>query len=315
MILLLPEYALAFMEDLQLAGRSKLTLKQYESDLKNFFHWMNLHKKDTSFDLFKALRADDIRAYFYYLHEKNLSQATIRRLASVLSRLMKFHQCIAAEEIHKLSDTQPMRALTEADFITKDEYNKLLAVMKTKDSEEQKKSARNYLLDRNCAIVLMIRTYGLTPTDIHSLSMDKINFAQNEFVLKTEEYTRTFSLNDNISEFLRSYFYSIPPLFRPRYHSKDSLFVAFNNISLSFQYEYDRQRPKRLSVRAIQEMIKDEVKKANLRKISAVTLRNTAILEAVQKGISDDTLMERFSLTSEAALRRYKQYIEIHEDK
>ncbi|WP_445490889.1 tyrosine-type recombinase/integrase [Niallia sp. 03133] len=310
MIIQFPDYVQAFMEDLQTAGRSKLTLKQYDSDLKKFFKWLHLHKKSIEFETFKALRAEDIRSYFQYLHELKLSQATIRRLASVLSRLMKFHQCIAAEEIHKLSDTAPLRALTDNDFIKKEEYQKLLQVIKTKDSEYQKKSARNYLLERNIAIVSIIRTYGLTPTEIYTLTMEKVNFAQNEFMLQTDAHQRTFQLNEKISKYLRSYFFSIPSLFRPKYHTKDPLFVAFNNISLSFQYDYDRQQPKGLSVRAIQEMIKDEVRKANLRKISAVTLRNTAILEALQSGNADDQLMERFALTSEAALRRYKQYAE-----
>ncbi|MGP7815690.1 tyrosine-type recombinase/integrase [Niallia sp. 01092] len=310
MIITLPDYIYVFMEDLQLAGRSKLTLKQYESDIKKFFVWMDKHKENTEFDTFKALRAEDIRSYFLHLHHLQLSQATIRRLASVLSRLMKFHQCIAAEEIHKLAAASPLRALNDKDFITDKEFTQLMKRMKTKDSEQQKKSARNYLLNRNIAIVLLIRTYGLTPTEIHSLTMKHINFAQKELMVQTNEQRRTFQLQESMMNYLRDYFFSIPPLFRPKYNSKDPLFVAFNNISLSFQYDYDRQRPKDLSVRAIQEMIKDEVRLANLRKISAVTLRNTSILDFLQLGYLDDVLMERFALTSEASLRRYKQYLE-----
>ncbi|PKG23273.1 hypothetical protein CWS01_12530 [Niallia nealsonii] len=308
--LLFPEYVQSYIENLIDSGKSKLTLKQYESDIKKFINWLEKEKKSTDFETFAALQTEDIRAYFLYLREQDLSQATIRRLASVLSRLMKFHQVIAAEEIHKLSEALPMRSLTENDFIKKEEYNRLLESLQTKEIEQTKKSARNYLLDRNIAIVQLIRTYGLTPQEIHNLTMKNINFAQKELILEGNEASRKFTLEEDIIKNIRAYFFSIPSLFRPKYHTLDPLFVAFNNISYSFQYDYDVQRPKVLSVRAIQEMIKDEVRKIPLRKISAVTLRNTAILDYIKEEHRDEQIMKRFALTSEAALRRYKQFIE-----
>ncbi|WP_157827646.1 tyrosine-type recombinase/integrase [Niallia nealsonii] len=310
MNLLFPEYVQSYIENLIDSGKSKLTLKQYESDIKKFINWLEKEKKSTDFETFAALQTEDIRAYFLYLREQDLSQATIRRLASVLSRLMKFHQVIAAEEIHKLSEALPMRSLTENDFIKKEEYNRLLESLQTKEIEQTKKSARNYLLDRNIAIVQLIRTYGLTPQEIHNLTMKNINFAQKELILEGNEASRKFTLEEDIIKNIRAYFFSIPSLFRPKYHTLDPLFVAFNNISYSFQYDYDVQRPKVLSVRAIQEMIKDEVRKIPLRKISAVTLRNTAILDYIKEEHRDEQIMKRFALTSEAALRRYKQFIE-----
>lgn len=309
MNLLFPDYIQSYLENLIDSGKSKLTLKQYESDIKKFIHWLEKEKQNTNFDTFASLQAEDIRAYFLYLRTENLSHATIRRLASVLSRLMKFHQIIAAEEIHKLSEALPMRSLTENDFINAEEYNRLLETLKTKDAEQTKKSARNYLLDRNIAIVQMIRTYGLTPQEIHNLTMKNINFAQKELILQGEEHIRKFTIEEEIMKHTRNYFFSIPPLFRPKYHTLDPLFVAFNNISYSFQYDYDIQRPKVLSVRAIQEMIKDEVRKVHLRKISAANLRNAAILDYLKEGHRDEQVMKRFALTSEAALRRYKQFM------
>lgn len=309
MNLLFPDYIQSYLENLIDSGKSKLTLKQYESDIKKFINWLEKEKQSTNFETFASLQAEDIRAYFFHLREQNLSQATIRRLASVLSRLMKFHQIIAAEEIHKLSEALPMRSLTKNDFIKEEEYNRLLESLKTKGVEQTKKSARNYLLDRNTAIVQLIRTYGLTPQEIHNLTMKNINFAQKELIFKGEEHIRKFTIEEEIMKHTRNYFFSIPPLFRPKYHTLDPLFVAFNNISYSFQYDYDIQRPKVLSVRAIQEMIKDEVRKVHLRKISAATLRNAAILDYLKEGHRDEQVMKRFALTSEAALRRYKQFM------
>jgi site-specific recombinase XerD len=306
----LPDYALDYMENLYQSGRSKLTLKQYESDLKKFFNWLDIYKENTKFETIKALRADDIRAYFHYLKDKQLSQATIRRLASVLSRLMIYHQCVCAHEIHKLAEAAPLRSLTTKDFITSEEYNKLLQHLLIKDVEITKKSARNYLLTRNWTIVSLLKTFGLTPIDLHSIKMKDLNLAQEELILSRGEAPLILSLPPDIMKKLRDYYFSIPEAFRPKYYSNDPVFVAFNNISYSFQYDYDRQKPKALSVRAIQEMIKDEVRRAGLRKISAVNLRNAAILEELANGASDEKIMKQFHLTSEAALRRYKQYLQ-----
>lgn len=305
----LPDYALDYMENLNQSGRSKLTLKQYESDLKKFFSWLDIYKENTKFETIKALRADDIRAYFHYLKDKQLSQATIRRLASVLSRLMIYHQCVCAHEIHKLAEASPLRPLTTKDFITSEEYNKLLQHLLIKDIESTKKSARNYLLSRNWTIVAILKNFGLTPIDIYRIKMKDLNLAQGELTLNREDAPLTLPLSHDIMTKLRDYYFSIPEAFRPKYYSNDPVFIAFNNISYSFQYDYDRQKPKALSVRAIQEMIKDEVRRAGLRKISAVNLRNAAILEALATGASDEKIMRQFHLTSEAALRRYKQYL------
>lgn len=311
MMITLPDYALDYMDNLIQSGRSKLTLKQYESDLKKFFGWLAVYKENTKFETVKALRAEDIRAYFQYLKEKQLSHATIRRLASVLSRLMIYHQCVCAHEIHKLAEAAPLRSLTAKDFITNEEFNKLSQILLLKDLEITKKSARNYLLTRNWTIVSLLRAFGLTPIDIHSIKMKDINLAQGELILKRDTALITLQLPHEIMTKLRDYYFSIPEAFRPKYYSNDPVFVAFNNISYSFQYDYAIQKPKALSVRAIQEMIKDEVRRAGLRKISAVNLRNAAILEELAMGASDEKVMKQFHLTSEAALRRYKQYLQL----
>jgi len=308
MIITLPDYVYDFMENLIQSGRSRATLKQYESDLKKFIGWLEAHKGNTHLDTLKSLRKDDIRIYFQFLNEKKLSQATIRRLASVLSRLMIYHHCVAAHEIHKLAEAAPLRSLTDNDFISTTEYEKLTKVILAKDPEWTKKSARNYLLTRNWTIVTLIRCFGLTPLDIHNINMSDINLAQEELVIPRKKNKVTVQLNKDIMKKLRDYYYSIPEAFRPNYYSNHPLFVAFNNISYSFQYDYNRQKPKSLSVRAIQEMIKDEVKRANLRKISAINLRNSAILDKIIQGTADEMLLKQFDLTSEASLRRYKQY-------
>jgi len=55
-------------------------------------------------------------------------------------------------------------------------------------------------------------------------------------------------------------------------------------------------------------MIKNEIRKIYFRQNSARKIRNTAILDYIKEGHQDEQVMKRFALTSEAALRRYKQF-------
>lgn len=62
-----------------------------------------------------------------------------------------------------------------------------------------------------------------------------------------------YKLSEKTIEHIRAYLQSIEPLKRPRLHSKEPLFVSYNNRSQDFQYDYEKDEPKRLSTRSIQE--------------------------------------------------------------
>lgn len=71
MLITLPDYVLDFKDNLIESGRSKSTLKQYESDLKKFFTWLETHKGDVTLHTLKSLRQADIRLYFQFLKKKS----------------------------------------------------------------------------------------------------------------------------------------------------------------------------------------------------------------------------------------------------
>src|SRR5699024_6358442 len=165
-------------------------------------------------------------------------------------------------------------------------------------------AARDFLIDRNLAIVHLIRYKGLRPKEIASINMDMVNLGK----FRLEFNQNIFKLSGKPIEHIRAYLQTIEPLKRPRLHSKEPLFVSYNNRSQDYQYDYDREEPKRLSTRSIQEMIKDEVKLARLRKLSAKHLRNSCILDHVRSGQNDKEMLRYFHLTHPYSLHRYKYY-------
>lgn len=136
--------------------------------------------------------------------------------------------------------------------------------------------------------------------------MDKINLAQKTIEVSTN---RIIELEDEHIQYIRIYRNSIEKTIRPRLRSKDPLFVSFLNRTCSFHFDYVAGMPKGLSIRGIQEMIKDEVKLAGLRKISSKHLRNSCIIDHLSKGNSNETIISYFRLSDSFSVRRYKDYL------
>lgn len=303
-----PEYIQSYFDSLTESGRKASTIKQYVSDLDKFLTWLEDYKDSIELDVLKNLSDDDYKTYITYLQNAKHSAATIRRLFSVLRGFLTFLNITISFKLNQ-AEIEGLRELTAKDFISEDDFKTLLKSMKTKDNADTPlAAARDQLIDRNVAIVLLIRFYGLTPKEISLINMANINFPQNTLEIPAEHGQRTFTIIDEHKKWILNYFNSIPKDRRPRYYSADPLFVAYNNRYESYQYDHAEAKPKRLSVRAIQEMIKDEVRRAGLRKLSAVNLRNQCILDALRDGKTEETILFGFNLTTSLSLYRYRKY-------
>ncbi|UOQ84320.1 tyrosine-type recombinase/integrase [Gracilibacillus salinarum] len=166
----------------------------------------------------------------------------------------------------------------------------------------------------NLAIVHLVRYVGVRPKEIALLNINNVNLAQSLIEIKGEGSRRTYRLPKSHMTYIRDYLKTIDPLKKPTWKSDQPLFVAFNNQSKDYQYDYRNDQPKRLSARSIQKMIKDEVQLAGLRKLSAKHLRNSCILDHIQRGRSEKEILAHFHLTHRYSLRRYKQYAMVLED-
>lgn len=306
---LFPEHVQKYFDSLIESDKKPATVKQYTSDLDKFLVWIESYKGATDLNTLRSLQRSDIENYIHHLQESKHSAATIRRLFSVLKGYLTFLNITITFNI-KDTGVESLRELDANDFISEKELNALLKSMKTKfNSDTPLAAARDYLIDRNVSIVFLMRFYGMTPTEISSINMESVNFAHNSIKLSSKYGERKIVFSDDHKKHLLLYFNSIPKAFRPRYNSKDPLFVAFNNVSTSFQYDYVAGMPKKLSVRGIQKMIKMEVGHADLRKLSAANMRNSCILDDLKANIPDEIIVTKYNLTTAFSLHRYKKYI------
>ena len=87
---LFPDYVENYMDFLVEKGRKRSTLKQYSSDLEKFFDWMDDFKGAIDLNTLRSLSSQDLEAYVDHLYNMKLSDATFRRLISVLNRFLKY---------------------------------------------------------------------------------------------------------------------------------------------------------------------------------------------------------------------------------
>lgn len=292
-------YVDQYISALKSAGKKPGTLKQYASDLNQFISWLD----SSHVASLQNLTPEDVVTYIHRLETKKLKPATMKRHLSAINQFLAHHQV----GITASSEQDPTRhaiPLTPRDFVSHHEMSSLLSSMK----KPTLSAARNELINRNLAIVHLLRYKGLRPKDLSSLDMTMVNLAQSTIQYSRDGRTVSYSLSPKEVQHLRDYITGIEPLKRPRFHTDDPLFVAYNNRSQGYQSDYVNQQPKRLSVRSIQEMIKDEVRLAGLRKISAKHLRNSCILDHVRSGQAESEIQRYFHLTHSFSLHRYKQY-------
>ncbi|PAF27391.1 hypothetical protein CHH61_03470 [Shouchella clausii] len=294
-------YLNRYIEKLEEARKTPGTLKQYKSDLQPFISWLD---ESIETDLLR-IDAAHVTGYIEHLKKKKLSETTIKRHISVINRFLTFHQIDTAitSELAKTYKASPLRS---QDFISEQEMTILLESMK----QPINSAARDKLISRNLAIVLFVRYKGLRPSEIASINMDTVNLVHSTIEFKRDGQKVQYQLSGMHAQYIKDYLRTIDPIKKPKWRSNEPLFVSFDNRSHSFQYDYENEQPKRLSARGIQEMIKDEVRLAGLRKLSAKHLRNSCILEHLKAGQPEKELQQTFHLTHPFSLHRYKQYRE-----
>jgi hypothetical protein len=140
------------------------------------------------------------------------------------------------------------------------------------------------------------------------MSLDRLYLAQQTIALPSGSSTFKIRLQDKHINQIRSYLKDIESTIRPRYHTKDPLYVAYFNLTNRFKFDYDSGTPKVLSVRAIQKMVKDEMELAGLRRMSIKHLRSSYILEHISFNKSMEELIAYIRFSDAYSVRRYHQY-------
>ncbi|ARK30914.1 tyrosine-type recombinase/integrase [Halalkalibacter krulwichiae] len=314
---LFPSFIEYYIAELRQRGRKPSTIKRYLYDLNDFSFW--LHKKRATTDSidWKTITKEELELFFSELVEKrNYHIRTVRRIHSVLRQLHRYQKSHHQTELAPIELIDPPELVAEtlepSDWITKKEEQQLLKTMRSTDSlSDQQIETFPFYKERNEFIVRLFLHYGLSLHEVHELSMNNLKFERNELLIFDTIETRTIKLKEEDKQLAYTYFKTIPEPVRPRYYSNDPFIVAFDFKRKTFHWSYDNDEPKRMSMIAIQKMVRTEVKRASLRKgISAQTLRNTFILSTLIRKNQIENLIATIGYTTPLSLNRYLQTVE-----
>ncbi|OTW88248.1 integrase [Bacillus thuringiensis serovar cameroun] len=293
-------------------GRKPSTIKRYAYDIEDFGHWLQESKKLPLHNIWTTLNTEDYEEYFNDLKkQRNYSDKTLHRVYIVLSRLYQYLEL--PNPIEDMSFViQPNRALRDEDFISKAEEKRLKYILTSLEGLTEKQcSVRPVLMDRNIAVVHLLINYGLSLQELVGLQMNHVHFENNTIsVPGIVGIERTVLLTADDKKILFNYYKTIPEPVRPKYHSNDPLFVAFDFTRKTYHWSYENDAPKALTEIAVQKMIRLEVERANIRKgISAQHLRNTFILRLIENKVLEEEIIKQVGFKSKLSLKRYYDYI------
>jgi site-specific recombinase XerD len=297
-------------------GRKQSTIKRYVYDIEDFLSWLKHNQNVSSNNIWPSLHTKDYENYFFDLKTKrNYSEKTMHRVFIVLNRMYQYLQLSTPELINPLKDMelviQPDRALRDEDFISNQEIQKLKHILVSLEGLSEKQlPARPFLIDRNVCIIMLLLDYGLSLQELISLNMRHIHFETNTLTIPpVSGITRTLMLTADDKKKLYKYYKVIPEPVRPKYHTFDPLFVAFDFNRNTYRWVYENDAPKALTEIAVQKMIRQEVARAGLRKgISGQHFRNTFILQLIQQGVPEQDIMKKMGFKTKLSLKRYYTY-------
>ncbi|PED07627.1 tyrosine-type recombinase/integrase [Bacillus pseudomycoides] len=292
-------------------GRKHSTIKRYIYDIEDFGRWLQKSRKLPTHNIWTTLDTKDYEAYFYDLkQQRQYSDKTMHRIYTVLNRMYRYLQLPNPLEEMKFS-IQPNRALRDEDFISEEEERKLNYILTSFEGlTEKQSSVRPILQDRNISIVHLLLKYGLSLQELVGVQMKHVHFENNTITVPgITGIEKMIVLSEDDKKRLFSYYKIIPEPVRPKYHSTDPLFVAFDYTRNTFRWVYENDAPKALTEIAVQKMIRLEVARANLRKgISAQHLRNTFILGLIEQHVSEEEIIKQVGFKSKLSLKRYYDY-------
>ncbi|PRD06986.1 integrase [Bacillus sp. MYb56] len=300
-----------FTDYLLQKGRKTSTIKRYTYDIKHFLSWLKTTDRTIDEDIWKSLNKRNFKDFFHYLkEERHYSDKTIHRIYNALNRLYESLDLPSPIE-GVIQINQPDRSLRDKDFISSKEEKRLKEVVSSlAELTDKQKATRPMLLERNLSIIILLLDYGLSLQELVSLQMKHVHFEINMLSIPQDsQINRTIHLKEEDKLHLYQYYKTIPEPVRPKYHSSDPLFVAFDFTRGTYHWSYDDDAPKFLTEISVQKMIRLEVKRANLRKgISAQHFRNTFILSKIKQKNKLEQIMQQIGFKSHLSLKRYYDY-------
>lgn len=278
-----PDFVNSFLDyTITILNKSPNTVKEYNYDIANFLKYIKKQFKltdeadlkeikinDMDISILKKINLQDIHGYISYMAiDLKSSPATRARKISAIRVFFKYLTSKA-----KIIDVNPAQDLETPKlgkrmprYLSLEESKKLLNV-------SQDDTDRNSIRDH--AIITLFLNCGMRLSELVGINISNIDFSESRMtVIGKGNKERTIYLNKACMNALKDYL-SIRPHDKVKNDSRDALFLS--------------ERKERISNRAVQNIVKNELARAGLdtTKYSVHKLRHTAATLMYQYGDVD----------------------------
>ena len=306
----LPEFIERYLFFLSASGRQDSTIRRYRYDLIEIHRYMTeVDQPLETIEDFKAIPLETWKTFIneYLIEEKLYQQATVARIVTVLNQI---NYQIRQTKSKLIEYAQPTHELTPQHIASLAEYEQLIRTNRSdRGLTDHQLVARPYLIDRNELILRLFYRYGLRVHHIIGLKMQDLNFAQREMTVHDRlGNAYLLHLERDDQDLMLAYLKTIPEPVRPRYHSTDPFFVAFDFSRMTFRWVYSKNAPKQLSIVMITKMMRQLNERSdNKRIITPSMLRNSFILGTYLEELTKEERLTKTCLYKEVSLRRYAE--------
>lgn len=292
-----PSLLCDFLRYLQLSrDYSEKTVEEYFLDLRTFFRFLKRDRAmvdpdipfeeidimDITLDFIKGISKIDLNAYIDYLrgdrvvHERDgdttglAASTTRRKISSIKSFYSYLTVTIGALSVDPSAGLlMPRQRKKLPDYMTMEECERVL------------NSVSGINEDRDYAIILLSLTCGLRVSEIAGMNLEDLRFDAGQQFLKIRgkgHKERQVYPSDACVEAIRAYLDIREDTYKPDGKNKNALFLS--------------RKHNRISVDAVQSMVKKVTREACLRELSPHKLRHTAATLMLQNGVDIRTLQE-----------------------
>ena len=278
-----PEFLNSFLDyTITILNKSPNTIKEYNYDISNFLKYIkkefklseeknikNIKIDDMDISVLKKITLQDIHGYISYMAREFKSTPATR--ARKISSLRVFFKYLTSKakllEVNPAQDLEtPKLGRRMPKYLSLEESKKLLEVTQSQDN-------RNNI--RDYAIITLFLNCGMRLSELVNINISDIDLSESKMtVIGKGNKERTIYLNKACMNSINDYL-SIRPHDKVKFDSRDALFLS--------------ERKERISNRTVQDIVKKELKKAELdiKKYSVHKLRHTAATLMYQYGNVD----------------------------
>lgn len=183
------------------------TITSYTTDLGQFFDFLSeRHKMEDQMELIKKADYSECLQFLFHLQDRQLSPFTINRKLESVTSLYRFCMDLGLLDTNHMKkvDRHPTKNLVQDnDYLTKEEYDKLLLAIQTK---QPRQPYFEFTKARDLALFSMIITLGLRITEARTLTFEQLDKETKTIrLVRKGRKLQSIRLTDHLMELLEDY--------------------------------------------------------------------------------------------------------------